>query len=417
VNFGEYKRAVPRTLPPDPMHPAGSLPILALGLCEEWLEFIQSRDADGRGCGKELGDVLWYIVATAERIGMLEHVCIVKSTRWLGLDLWAKADENLKAACMVAGMVKKHASNGKPLDVDGIFALLQKMLHNFNSFVQLTTMSFEQVLDANVQKGLDRYPNGWIDVFKEEVPMGEGKKSDVLPLENGKGYVVEHTDTFPFPAGSEAAGSNVARSVFNLPKWRTDTVDGTDRPPARYTQNGRETLDTMRDRAYAEAERQLGPGPLADLLADLLFAFHCEATALKYSDRSGSKGDAIGDAKKCAFYRQMAAHVRSPGQYPDPRCLRPGFRGYTRQPVVEGSEWSWHHPGFGEPFRRRKVAEEPPPKGVEVLGFWREENRFDVVWLDQDADNVWVSSDVWNVDAPDEWTPLLSSPPRDAREG
>lgn len=374
MNFGEYKRAVPRTLPPDPMHPAGSLPILALGLCEEWLEFIQSRDADGRGCGKELGDVLWYIVATAERIGMLEHVCIVKSTRWLGLDLWANADENLKAACMVAGMVKKHASNGKPLDVDGIFSLLQKMLHNFNSFVQLTTMSFEQVLDANVQKGLDRYPNGWIDVFKEEVLMGEEKLT-------------------------------------------TDTVDGTDRPPARYTQNGRETLDTMRDRAYAEAERQLGPGPLADLLADLLFAFHCEATALKYSDRSGSKGDATGDAKKYAFYRQMAAHVRDPKIYLDPRFQRPGFQVYTRQPVVEESEWNWHHPGFGDPFRRRKVAQEPPPKGVEVLGFWREENRFDVVWLDRDVKYTWVSSETWGVEPPDEWTPLLSSPPRDARKG
>lgn len=398
MNFDEYKRAVPRTLPPDPLHPAGSLPILALGLCEEWLEFIQSRDADGRGCGKELGDVLWYIVATAERIGMLEHVCIVMSTRWLGLDLWGKADENLKAACMVAGMVKKHASNGKPLDVDGIFALLQKMLHNFNSFVQLTTMSFEQVLDANVQKGLDRYPNGWIDVFKEEVLMGEEKK---------------FADGGTVP--KDLACALQVHSLTHV-SISTDTVDGTDRPPARYTQNGRETIDTMRDHAYEEAERQLGVGPLADLLADLLFAFHCEATALKYSDRSGSKGDATGDAKKCAFYRQMAAHVRDPKIYLDPRFQRPGFQVYTRQPVVEESEWNWHHPGFGDPFRRRKTAEEPPPKGVEVLGFWREANRFDVVWLDRDVKYTWVSSETWGVDAPDEWTPLLSSPPRDAQE-
>ncbi|HND00072.1 MAG TPA: hypothetical protein PKW90_28350, partial [Myxococcota bacterium] len=89
----------------------------------------------------------------------------------------------------------------------------------------------------------------------------------------------------------------------------------------------------------------------------------------------------------------------------------------TRQPVVEESDWNWHHPGFGDPFRRRKTAKEHPPKGVEVLGFWREENRFDVVWLDRDVKYTWVSSETWSVEPPDEWTPLLSSPPRDAREG
>lgn len=399
MNFEDYKRAVPRTLPPDPMHPAGSLPVLALGLCEEWLEFIQSRDAHGRGCGKELGDVLWYIVATAERIGMLEHICIGRAPPWECLDLWEKAGENQDAACMVAGIVKKHVSNGSPLAVGAIFALLQKMLHNFNFFVQLTTMTFEQVLDANVQKGLDRYPNGWIDVLKE-VPVEKKPFDGGVVEKDGQCTVVLVPPVHGYRLGP-------------------DTVDGTDRPPARYTHNGRETIDTMRDHAYAEAERQLGPGPLADQLADLLFAFHCEATALKYSDRSGSKGDPDGDAKKCAFYRQMAAYVRSPGQYPDPRCLRPGFQKYERQPVVNPAGWG-RPLDFVDFLRPKKTAEELPEPGVEVLGHWIEENRFDVIWRDpdvkwkgqdpeQDEENVWVTSEVWNADPPDEWFLL---PPR-----
>lgn len=410
MNFDEYKRAVPRTLPPDPRHPAGSLSTLALGLCGEWFEFLESRAANGRGCGKELGDALWYIVAIAVRIGRLEDIHIQQDVSGLGRDLWVQVEMNIRYACKVAELVKKHVAHGKSLDVEMIYFLLQKMLHNFHSFAQLTTMGLGRVLDTNVEKLLDRYPNGWIDVLKEEVPMGEGKKfADGGDVEKDGKYALVERDIVP--------GDIVLRggSVTFYPP--ADTVDGTDRPPARYTQNGRETLDTMRDRAHEEAERQLGPGPLADLLADLLFAFHCEATALKYSDRSGSKGDATGDAKKCAFYRQMAAHVRSPDQYLDPRYQRPGFQKYERKPVVEGAEWSWHHPGFGEPFRRRKTAEEPPPKGVEVLGFWRESNRFDVVWLDPDVECTWVSSETWNVDAPDEWTPLLSSPPRSLEGG
>jgi hypothetical protein len=114
------------------------------------------------------------------------------------------------------------------------------------------------------------------------------------------------------------------------PAPAADTPDGFDRAPARYTATGRETIDRMRDLAHERAAGwyQNAPRALVEHLADVLFAYHCDATALKYEDRTGLKDDAEQDRKKARFYRQMAAHAR--GEGPDPRSERPGFVPYAR---------------------------------------------------------------------------------------
>lgn len=106
-----------------------------------------------------------------------------------------------------------------------------------------------------------------------------------------------------------------------------DSIDGRDRAPDRYTRKGRETIDRMRDLAYdSEWEDAFMVGfPVADIL----FAYHCRATALKYEDRDGAKGDPEGDRAKRAFYNAMADSVLHDGQ-PDPRSERPGFTPYRR---------------------------------------------------------------------------------------
>ena len=120
-----------------------------------------------------------------------------------------------------------------------------------------------------------------------------------------------------------------------------DTPTGLDRAPDRYSSKGRETIDRMRDAAYPLAEQFLGkPGKEADALADAMFAYHCNVTALKYEDRLGLKDAPEQDAKKAYFYRTMASHVLSCGLLPDPRHERPGFVPYKREPV-EG-DWSPH---------------------------------------------------------------------------
>ena len=105
-----------------------------------------------------------------------------------------------------------------------------------------------------------------------------------------------------------------------------DSPTGHDRAPDRYTTQDRETIDRMRDLAHAM---------FADPdVADAVFAFHCIATALKYSDRCGRKDLPDIEKKKLAWYLAMAAHVRDGA--PDPRSERPGFVPWEKHPVRLG---------------------------------------------------------------------------------
>jgi hypothetical protein len=83
--------------------------------------------------------------------------------------------------------------------------------------------------------------------------------------------------------------------------------------PVRYTQQGRETCDRIRD-----------------TLGDEGFVAFCRGNAIKYRDRAGAKGDATGDEEKALWYTQMALHVENPARYADPRVSRPGFVSYQR---------------------------------------------------------------------------------------
>lgn len=111
----------------------------------------------------------------------------------------------------------------------------------------------------------------------------------------------------------------------------SDSIDGKDRAPDRYMSAGRETIDRMRDEAHVLADAIVAAGiqfDTVDKLADALFAFHCRATAMKYEDRAGAKGDGSADYRKCAWYRAMERHIIRGG--PDPRAERPDFVPYTR---------------------------------------------------------------------------------------
>ena len=87
--------------------------------------------------------------------------------------------------------------------------------------------------------------------------------------------------------------------------------NGFDIAPDRYTGEGRETIDRIRD-----------------VLGDDGFRAFCAGNAMKYEDRAGRKGDAVGDVEKARWYRQMVAYLD--GEADDPRAGRPGFVGYSR---------------------------------------------------------------------------------------
>ena len=97
--------------------------------------------------------------------------------------------------------------------------------------------------------------------------------------------------------------------------------------PARYTAKGRETIDRMRDLAHAAFDDAN--------TADRAFAFFCLATAMKYEDRAGRKGDALADMQKAAWYVTMADHVLGFGE--DPRANREQFAAWAAQPIGDGA--------------------------------------------------------------------------------
>jgi len=107
--------------------------------------------------------------------------------------------------------------------------------------------------------------------------------------------------------------------IIDGQRWRAAPADnGFATTPERYAQQERETIDRQRD---LFREKALGVD-----VGDLWFAVFCEATALKYEDRAGAKGDPDGDTQKARFYRMMSAHVH--GEGPDPRHQREGFVPY-----------------------------------------------------------------------------------------
>jgi hypothetical protein len=95
--------------------------------------------------------------------------------------------------------------------------------------------------------------------------------------------------------------------------------NGFNAAPDRYTGEGRETCDRMRD-----------------YLGDEGFAAACASNVIKYTDRRGRKGDAHGDMEKAWWWCRMYLHVQ--GEADDPRAGRPGFVGYSRP--VRRNCWS-----------------------------------------------------------------------------
>ena len=92
--------------------------------------------------------------------------------------------------------------------------------------------------------------------------------------------------------------------------------NGFNAAPDRYTGEGRETCDRMRD-----------------FLGDEGFAAACASNVIKYTDRRGRKGDAHGDMEKAWWWCRMYLHVQ--GEADDPRAERPGFAGYSRPRATE----------------------------------------------------------------------------------
>lgn len=99
---------------------------------------------------------------------------------------------------------------------------------------------------------------------------------------------------------------------------------GFEKAPDRYMQEGRETIDQIRDS-----------------MTDTEFVGFCRGNSIKYRSRAGAK-DGDLDASKAIWYERMARHAMAAqaetalgamldAATADPRCERPDFKPYVRQ--------------------------------------------------------------------------------------
>jgi hypothetical protein len=80
--------------------------------------------------------------------------------------------------------------------------------------------------------------------------------------------------------------------------------------PFHYKKTSIETIDYMKE-----------------LVGTFEFISHCRLTALKYLSRAGSKKEKFDgdDFAKAAWYCQMAAHMKNPAAFRDPREMQQGM--------------------------------------------------------------------------------------------
>jgi hypothetical protein len=105
----------------------------------------------------------------------------------------------------------------------------------------------------------------------------------------------------------------------------SDDNTGFNVAPVRYSAEGRETIDRIRDRAGDWFTDALAAGCG---IADAAFAVHCASCAFKYRDRKGLKGPVDEDERKAVWYTQMFDHLC--GRGPDPRSYREQYTPYER---------------------------------------------------------------------------------------
>jgi len=169
-----------RTLPPDPTHPSGCLSTLTLGLCGEAHEFLVALDGKREHAAKELGDLLWYIIAIASRLGCLPDLKVAGSFEGSR----AVAQSAVFAACVVAELVKKQVGHRRP-DTRKILFQLTWILSAIPALASYIGVSMEEVMATNIEKLEDRYPGGWKDVVRLFEQGGEEDSAEV----SGGGHV------------------------------------------------------------------------------------------------------------------------------------------------------------------------------------------------------------------------------------
>lgn len=137
---------------------------MGLGICGEVAEIVKIMNSpmteESRAKMKsEGGDVNWYAAAlcTLHKKELSE----VFPTDLQPYPPGVSSDKMVIAAGEIADYIKKVVAHGHKMDLDRIYVQLQDLLANLSILLAFYGFDYEEVLWENIEKLLERYPNGF----------------------------------------------------------------------------------------------------------------------------------------------------------------------------------------------------------------------------------------------------------------
>lgn len=218
MNIATYQKASARTLNSDLEH-AHQCTVYGLGFVDEAVElmalFFDPAQVSRSAIIKEAGDVYWYAAALATR-----HDILLATTVDMGYDACHQQDLNdiwdnmalsagvVMSAKNVGEQIKKAYGHDHPLNRIELARNVGAVLYILNRLLERHAIAPEEVMEANVEKLMKRYPGG----FSAEDSMA---RVDEMPKKcakcNGEGKVANTDDQEPWscwadlPPGSDLA--------------------------------------------------------------------------------------------------------------------------------------------------------------------------------------------------------------------
>lgn len=159
MTLDEYQVAAIRTMDSANRTREQNLVNCGLGLAGEAAELYSASVYTPESVAKEMGDVLWYVAATARLLGVrMSELSIDNLPIEFGIYELAALFVH---AGQAADVIKKHISHGHALDASRLRLELSYVLYYMDATVWISGKSLAQISEMNIRKLEARYPNGF----------------------------------------------------------------------------------------------------------------------------------------------------------------------------------------------------------------------------------------------------------------
>lgn len=175
MNASEYQRLITQTCAVT--NQSEQLLLASLGLADELAELIgpvracTSGQRNQQQLIDESGDFLWYLALAQGALGQ-DLSLKPPLAAWIERNLHPnelKAHQDpygclldlLEAVGMLTGPIKKSRFHGHPIDLASLIDAVQEIGHRFCYFLDVLDLNIDEIMHANKEKLLKRYPHGF----------------------------------------------------------------------------------------------------------------------------------------------------------------------------------------------------------------------------------------------------------------